>query len=44
MKIKTEEDNMDNNNSDKLIVLWTSGNKEVTLNNGFLYIFRSTSY
>ena len=44
MKIKTEEDNMDNNNSDKLIVLWTSGNKEVALNMVFLYTFRTTSY
>jgi len=41
MKIKTEEDNMDNNNSDKLIVLWTSGNKEVAVNMVFLYTFNA---
>ncbi len=30
-----------NNNSDKLIVLWTSGNKEVALNMVFLYTFNA---
>jgi len=32
---------MDNNNKDRLIVLWTSGDKEVALNMVFLYTFNS---
>lgn len=32
---------MDNNNKDRLIVLWTSGDKEVALNMVFLYTFNA---